>query len=76
MLQTSPRSDVASEDTGDRSSLQRHLSHVLLFIRRVLHLSSVKPEQVLQKPPRKTNLDGEAGAFAGDIWLLSIHVGA
>lgn len=63
MLHTSPRPDVASKDTGDRDSLPAQFPHTLRFIRWVLYLPCVKLEQILQKPPRKTNLE-KPDAFA------------
>lgn len=54
-----------------KDTLSVHLPHMLPFVRRFLHLCSVKLVQVLKKPPGKIDLDPEAGR----ICLLPIHCG-
>lgn len=44
-----------------KDNLPAHLPHRLPFMRWLLHLCGVKLVQVLKKPPRKTDLDPEAG---------------
>lgn len=59
-----------------KNNLPVHLPHMLPFVRRFLHLCSVKLVQVLKKPPGKIDLDQTLEGSAGGICLLPIHCGA